>query len=116
MLKLLGALAGMMSSLSSNAPQDRARQPIQLVAEPVDEGVRVRVVGSSHSPYAASFVLEVNGGGNRSVHNGSVNLSGGDTVTLSTVTLGNLAPGHWRAHLRVEPQAGQGYEQTRTSF
>ncbi len=116
MLKLLGALAGMMSSVSGTAGQGRAREPIQLVAEPAGEGVRVRVIGSSDAPYAANFDLEVSSGGNRSTHKGSVTLSGGETVTLSTVTLGNAAPGQWRAHLKVEPQAGQGYEQTRTSF
>ncbi len=114
MLKLLGALAAMTSSFSGG--QEGAAQPIRVVAEPVGGGVQVRVVGASEQPYAALFSLEVTSGGNRSVHRGSVSLTGGEPATLSTVTLGNAQPGQWRAHLKVEPQSGPAYEQVRTSF
>lgn len=116
MFKLFGVLAAMMSSVSGNVGQERESVPIQLVAEPAGDGVRLRVVGASQAAYFASFALEVTSEGNRSLHKGSANLQGGDTVTLSTITLGNAAPGRWRAHLRVEPQDGQAYEQVRTSF
>jgi hypothetical protein len=114
MFKLLGALAAMTSSMSGAAGP--AGGPIHLVAEPAGEGVRVRVVGSSEAPYAATFSLEVSSAGNRSLHRGSANLQGGEAVTLSTVTLGNAAPGQWRAHLKVEPQGEAGYEEIRNSF
>ncbi len=114
MLKLLGALAAMTSSFSGG--QEGAAQPIRVVAEPVGGGVQVSVVGASKQPYAALFTLEVTSGGNRSVHRGSVSLTGGEPATLSTVTLGNAEPGQWRAHLKVEPQSGPAYEQVRTSF
>lgn len=115
MLKLLGALAAMTSSFSGSQGQEGAVQPIHLVAQPVGGGVQVSVVGSSKQAYAASFSLEVTSGGNRSVHSGSVSLTGGERATLSTVTLGNTPPSEWRAHLRVEPEAGEPYEQIRTS-
>ncbi len=116
MLKLLGALAAMTSSFTGTEGQEGAAQPVQLVAQPVGGGVQVTVVGASKQPYAAVFSLEVTSAGNRSVHRGSVSLTGGEPATLSTVTLGNVAPGQWRAHLKVEPQSGQAYEQVRTSF
>lgn len=116
MFKLLGVLAAMMSTVSGNAGQEAGPAPIHLVAEPAGDGVRVRVVGASKAAYSASFSLEVTSDGNRSLHRGSVDLQAGDAVTLSTVTLGDAAPGRWRAHLKVEPQGGQAYEQTRTSF
>ncbi len=116
MLKVLGALAAMISSLSGQAGPSGGREPIRIIAEPADGGVRVRVVGSASAPYAASFSLEVTSRANRSVHRGSANLAGGESVTLSTVTLGNSPPGEWRAHLRVEPEGGEAYEEIRTSF
>jgi hypothetical protein len=64
----------------------------------------------------ATFTLEVTSEGNRSVHRGTARLEGGDTVTLSTVTLGNARPGEWRAHLRVEPNRQAPYEQTQTAL
>lgn len=116
MLKLAGVLAAMTSSTSGASGQSEAPPPVNLVAEPAGEGVRVQVVAASRDPYAASFSLEVTSGGNRSVHHGSATLAGGEAVTLSTVTLGNAAPGQWRAHLTVQPQSGPAYEQVRTSF
>ena len=116
MFKLVGVLAAMMASVSGVAGAEGSRGPIHLVAEPAGEGVRVRVVGASEAPYAATFSLEVVSGGNRSIHRGSANLQGGEAVTLSTVTLGNAAPGQWRAHLRVEPQGSAAYEENRSSF
>ena len=89
--------------------------PINLVAEPVDGGVRVRVVGSSSADFDAIFSLEVEGGGNVSRHRGSARLRAGDEVTLSTVTIGVAAPAAWRARLRVEPSSGKQYEQVRAS-
>jgi hypothetical protein len=113
MFKMLGALA--VITASANAAEPPAG-PIQLIAEPAAEGLRIRVVGASEAPYSAVFSLEVTSGGNHSIHRGSANLQGGEAVTLSTVTLGNAQPGGWRAALRVEPQGSQAYEQVRTSF
>jgi hypothetical protein len=113
MLKLLGVLAAMTSITGGEAT---GAAPIYLVAEPADEGVRFRVVGAPQSDLDASFSLEVSGGGNRSVHRSSASLRAGDTVTLSTVSLGGVRPGEWRAHLRVEPAGRAAYEQTKTSF
>jgi hypothetical protein len=104
-------LAGMTALASGGA--DPA--PINLVAEPVDGGVRVRVVGSSSADFDAIFSLEVEGGGNVSRHRGSARLRAGDEVTLSTVTIGVVAPAAWRARLRVEPSSGKQYEQVRAS-
>lgn len=115
MFNLLGTLAALMSSVVGGAGQQVDRHPIQLEIEGAGAGVRVRVVGSSETAYAATFSLEVISGGNRSLHRGSATLRRGEIVTLSTVTIGNAAPGQWRADLNVEPQDGQAYQQVRTS-
>lgn len=114
MFKILGAFAAMMSSVGATPAAQTA--PIYLVAEPAEEGVRVKVLGASPSHYEAVFSLEVSSNGNRSLHRGSARLGGGEPVTLSTVTLGGAKAGEWRAHLKVEPVGSGAYEQTRTSF
>jgi uncharacterized protein YfaS (alpha-2-macroglobulin family) len=120
MLNLLGAMAAMMSWTPSGGQDDGVLQPINMVVEPIGDGIRVRVVGASGTDYEAVYSLEVTsdvaGGGNRSSHRGSANLRPGDAVTLSSVTLGEVTPGNWRAHLIVEPRGGKAYEQTRTSL
>ena len=113
MLKLLGAMAALMSGAVAGEP---SREPIMLVAEPVEEGVRVKVVGAPQHDLEATFSLEVTGAGNQSRHNGSASLRGGETVTLSTVTLGTAGPGQWQARLAVRLEDGKSYEQVRTSF
>ena len=115
MLKLLGAMAAMMSSVGGVA-EGGAMEPIHVVAEPMAQGIRLQVIGASSGAYEASFSLEVTGGGNRSLHRGSAKLRGGDPVILSTVTIGNVKPGQWRARLLVEPQGQEPYEQIRTSY
>ena len=114
MLKIIGAIAAMMTSAAGAEPNPPG--PIYLVAEPAEQGVRVKVLGSPTGSYEAVFSLEVTSNGNRSVHHGSARLGSGEAVTLSTVTLGDAKPGEWRAHLRVEPRGSSAYEQTRTSF
>jgi len=116
MFKLLGALAALTSSVAGGAGQDPGPAPINLIVEPAGEGIRVQVVGASYAPYAAAFTLEVTSGGNRSLHRGSAALEGGGKVTLSTVTLGNAAPGQWKAHLAVQPEGSEPYDQVRTSL
>jgi len=114
-LGLIGALLTMLSATSGDGPT----APIYLVTEPAAEGVRVQVLASAASDLEASFVLEVNSdtvsGGNRSSHRGSAKLRSGETATLSTVTLGNVAAGRWEARLRVEPVGQEPYEQIRNS-
>jgi hypothetical protein len=77
--------------------------------------MRFKVIGASKAQFEATFSLEVTGGGNQSRHLGSAKLAGGEAVILSTVTLGNVARGQWRALLRVESQGGEAYEQVRSS-
>lgn len=113
MLKLLGAMAALMSGAVAG---EQSREPIMLVAEPADEGVRLKVVGAAQRDLEATFSLEVTGAGNRSRHNGSASLRAGERVTLSTVTLGNARPGQWQARLAVSLADGKNYEQVRTSF
>lgn len=114
MFTFQGVLAAMASLVAGEGGQGAAA-PINLIAEPVGESVRIQVVGASDRPYEASFSLEVEGGGNRSRHRGSATLRGGDAVTLSTVTIGLPPSAEWRARLRVEPREGEGYEQVRAS-
>lgn len=119
MLGIMGVVAAMLSPLTGNSGEP-ASPPVYLLAEPVGEGVRLSVVGSSPSELRVSFILEVNSdtvsGGNKSLHQGGGTLGGGVPITLSTVTLGNVTPGRWSARLRVEPRGGQPYEQTKTSL
>ncbi len=115
MFKLLGAMAAMIASAAGGVGEAPA-SPIYLVTEPAEQGVRVMVIGASSGDFAATFTLDVVGSGNRSRHSGSVTLYPGEPVTLSTVTIGNAAPGQWEARLRVQPQGGPAYEQVRTSF
>lgn len=93
-----------------------AEPPIRLLAEPVPQGVRIQVVGAADADMAASFTLEVDGDGNRSVHHGSARLAqDAEPVLLSSVTVG-FAPGRpWRAQLRVRPETQPAYEQSRSS-
>jgi hypothetical protein len=103
-------MAAMMASASAGA-----EAPIYLVTEPAEQGIRIKVVGAPKADIDATFALEVVGSGNQSRHSGSASLRAGETVTLSTVTLGDVQPGQWRAHLRVQPQGGTAYEQVRTA-
>jgi hypothetical protein len=115
LLKCVGAAAAMI--LASGAETANKEQvPIYLVAERAAEGLRLRVIGSSHVPFEAAFSLEVTSSGNHSVHRGSAMLDGGEARILSTVTLGNADPGKWLARLRVEPRGGKAYEQVRDAL
>ncbi len=91
------------------------RRPVRLVVEPLAEGIRFKVLGSSQEPYQATFSLEVLSGGNQSRHRGTATLAGGEVVTLSTVTVGSPSPGGWRAVLRVEPNRGEAYDEVSAS-
>ncbi len=91
------------------------RRPVRLVVEPLAEGIRFKVLGSSKEPYEVTFSLEVLSGGNQSRNRGTATLAGGEVVTLSTVTVGNAPPGEWRAVLRVEPRRGEAYEEVSAS-
>jgi len=75
MLKLVGVLAAVMSSLPGAPAGGEPRPPIHLVAEPVPQGIRIQVIGASAAEYEASFSLEVSSEGNRSVHHGSATLA-----------------------------------------
>ena len=119
MLKFVGILAAMISPAPSAAggAAEGAAAPIHLVAEPVGEGVRIRVVGSSDAPFEASYSLEAesgaNGASNRSTTRSWVRLEPGVSVTLATVNLGNA--GKWTARLKVEPKDAPPYEEVRTA-
>jgi hypothetical protein len=114
MLNLLGVLAAMVTSVPAGLGEEPV--PIRLAAEPAGDGVRLTVLGASTAEYRATFAVEVQSEGNRSLHRGSARLGGGHPVVLSTITMGNARPGHWSARLTVEPQDGDAYEQVRTSF
>ena len=113
MLKLIGAALSMIASSSGGAANGGA--PIYLTSTPVEGGVRFQVVGAPSTAYQARFLLEVNGAGNQSRHQGSAELRAGDKAILSTVTVGVPAQGQWRARLLVEPAGGEPYEQVATS-
>lgn len=102
--------AGLVAAMTVPEP------PVRLVTETVAQGVRIQVVGAAGVDAAATFTLEVDGDGNRSVHHGSARLAREvQPVVLSSVTIG-LAPGRpWRAQLRVQPDTGLAYEQSRSS-
>ena len=113
MLKLIGAALSMIASSAGAAGEGAG--PIYLTSSPVEGGVRFQVIGAPTAAYQASFLLEVDGEGNQSRHQGSAELRAGDRAVLSTVTIGVPARGQWRARLRVEPAGGQPYEQVATS-
>ncbi len=102
-----------MTGATGGAPEDP--RPVRLVVEPLSEGVRFKVLGSSKELYEVTFSLEVLSGGNQSRHKGTATLAGGEVVTLSTVTVGNAPPGGWRAVLKVEPRRGEAYEEVSAS-
>jgi hypothetical protein len=101
--------------LASAAGPERANQPIYLAAEAVEGGMRIRVVGNVSAPYQANFTIEVLSGGNHSRHQGTTRLQPGDSVTLSTVSLGAPAGTKWTARLQVEPLGQASYEQVLAS-
>ena len=113
MLKLIGAALSMLASSAGGAGSDAA--PIYLTTSPVEGGVRFQVIGAPNAAYQATFLLEVNGEGNQSRHQGSAELRAGDRAVLSTVTVGVPVRGQWRARLRVEPAGGEPYEQIAAS-
>ena len=113
MLKLIGAALSMIASTAAGAGNGPA--PIYLTTSPVEGGVRFQVIGAPSAAFQASFLLEVNGEGNQSRHQGSAELQPGDRAILSTVTVGVPARGQWRARLRVEPAGAEPYEQVMTS-
>src|SRR3712207_946877 len=65
MVKLLGAMAALMSEAVAG---EHSGEAIRLVAEPVEEGVRVKVVGAPQHDLEATFSLEVTGARNQSRH------------------------------------------------
>lgn len=107
---LIAALAATTGAMGGSADDGR---PVRLVAEPLAQGVRFKVLGSSKEPYEVTFSLEVLSGGNQSRHRGTATLAGGELVTLSTVTVRSPPPGAWRAVLRVEPSRGKSYEEVK---
>jgi hypothetical protein len=110
----IGAVIPMLASiLGTGAPGTNA--PIYLTTESVAGGVRFQVVGAPSMAFRGSFLLEVNGEGNQSRHQGSAQLRAGDREMLSTVTVGVPEQGKWRARLRVEPAGAEPYEQVATS-
>ena len=104
----------MLASLTG-AGAPAAKAPIFLTRETVDGGVRFQVVGAPNASYRASFLLEVNGEGNQSRHQGSAALDAGARVVLTTVTVGVPERARWKARLRVEPEGAEAYEQVLAS-
>lgn len=90
--------------------------PLRLVADQVDAGVRLQVIGSSPVACDASYKLQVVGGagGNRSVQSGKARLAPGKQVVIATTTLGNRASEQWSATLSVDACDGKRYEQIET--
>jgi len=89
--------------------------PIRLEVEPVDAGVRLRVVGLSPVACEARYELEASGdtGGNRSTQRGSAHLRPGVESVLSTTVLGGEIAGKWSATLRVEDCDGRRFEEVK---
>lgn len=88
--------------------------PIRVLAVPAGAGVQLTVIGASAIDFEGTFTLEAQSAaanGNRSVHRSGARLRPGQEVTLLSITLGNAVPGEWQAKLRVEPKAGEPYEQ-----
>jgi len=97
--------------------ENDAPPPVQLVAQPTEDGVRIRVVGSSLETVCAKYTLEVSSQGtnsNRSTQRGSVKLIPGVEVTMVTFTLRSKGQG-WTARLTVQPENAPAYEVLKTS-
>jgi hypothetical protein len=105
----------MTSPTTANTPHV-GYEPLQLVVEAFQEGVRVSVVGISAAEVRASFKLQVFSNGNQSVHEGSANLRGDKPEVLSAVSLPSVEQGQWRAHLSVQIEGAGAYEQMRTEI
>ncbi|HEY9579063.1 MAG TPA: curli-like amyloid fiber formation chaperone CsgH [Rhizorhapis sp.] len=115
-----GALvAAALASSVGGASAPASAAPIQLVAEPVGDGVRLQVVGDAASAVEARYSLEVTSdaaaGKNRSTQRGTARLQPGTRVILITMTLGNVSHGNWSAKLLVEPSTREPYQQIRSS-
>lgn len=87
-------------------------QPINLVATPVGDEIRLQVIGFSAEPLNARFQLLAEGGGNRSVQGGAARLSAGQSSTLIELTLGRAARADWKARLEVRLESGESYVQS----
>ena len=114
MFKLLAGMTVLTMTFSHNSAAS-GNHPIELHVAPRAETLGIQVIGKSSMRYEATFLLEVEGGGNQSRHRGSAVLQPGEGVILSNLTLGLAQEAPWQARLRVEPRDGQPYEQVRTS-
>lgn len=110
------AVASLSLGLAMTVAAVSGASPLHLLAEPVDAGVRLTIVGSSRVACDTSYELKVVGaaGGNRSVQRGSARLAPGKQVVIATTTLGNQASEHWSATLSVDSCDGKHYEQVET--
>jgi hypothetical protein len=91
--------------------------PIQMIAQTTEDGVRIRVVGSSLEPVTAKYMLQVSSEGansNRSTQRGSVKLVPGVEVTMVNMTLRSRGQS-WTARLTVEAENAPAYEIVKTS-
>lgn len=94
--------------------------PARLEVSARGGGLLIEVIGESARDVALRFSLEtdsdVAGGGNRTRHQGGGRLRAGQRQVLSSVALGAVRPGGWRAALAVALEDGSVYEQSRDSL
>ena len=105
--------AGIAAPAGSGTQQ--AAGPVELVTEPTETGVDIRVIGQSDVAADVRYTLEVQAGsGNRSTQSGNAHLlPGADAVTLITLRVGASGRPGWTATLRVRTADGASYTVTR---
>jgi hypothetical protein len=94
-----------------------ATQPVRLEVETQGSTSIVRVVVDSNAACTASYELAVSadGGGNRSVNRGTVNLPSRGAITVATVKVSRNPGSATTATLDVTPCGGKSYQQVWTS-
>src|SRR3546814_16104031 len=101
-----GALvAAALASSVGGASAPASAAPIQLVAEPVGDGVRLQVVGDAASAVEARYSLDVTSDTaavkNRSTHRGPARLQPGNRGILITMTHRHGSNVNWTGKLLV---------------
>jgi hypothetical protein len=91
-------------------------QPLKLVTEETNAGVKVEIVGDSDVACAVEYELEVQSGGtgntNRSVQRGKARLLPNQKVTVAKAMIGSGPSAEWQARLLVKPCSGPSYEES----
>lgn len=89
-------------------------QPLKLVTEETDTGVKVLIVGGSDVSCAVEYELEIQSGGdgsaNHSMQRGKARLLPNQEIIVAKALIGSGSSTEWNARLLVRPCTGLPYE------